>query len=56
MKAIVYTLIRTFKFSMVLKPSDFKLKTTAVTRPHLKDNVKAGPQMPLWVSAVQSEA
>ncbi|VDC04361.1 unnamed protein product [Peniophora sp. CBMAI 1063] len=56
MKAIIYTLIRAFKFSMSVAPSDIKFKSTAVTRPHLKDKVNDGPQLPLWVSLVDSEA
>ncbi|KZV62146.1 hypothetical protein PENSPDRAFT_263575 [Peniophora sp. CONT] len=56
MKAIVYTLIRTFKFSMSVDPSDIKLKSTAVTRPHVfKDKVDKGPQLPLWVSIAGAE-
>ena len=56
MKAIIYTLIRAFKFSMSVDPSDIKFKSTAVTRPHLKAKVDEGPQMPLWVSMMDSEA
>lgn len=55
MKAIIYTLIRAFKFSMAVDPSDIKFKATAVTRPYLKDNVEAGAQLPLWVSIVGAE-
>ncbi|KZV62140.1 cytochrome P450 [Peniophora sp. CONT] len=56
MKAIIYTLIRAFRFSMSVDPSEIKFKSSDVTRPHLKDKVDEGPQLPLWVSIVDSEA
>ncbi|VDB87035.1 unnamed protein product [Peniophora sp. CBMAI 1063] len=56
MKAIIYTLVRAFRLSMSIAPSSIKFKSTAVTRPHLKDKVHNVPRLPLWVSLVDSEA
>lgn len=55
MKAILYILVRAFKFSMSVESSNIKFKSTAVTRPHLKDKIEAGPQLPLWVNLVDTD-
>ncbi|KAI0037005.1 cytochrome P450 [Vararia minispora EC-137] len=56
MKTIVYTLVRTFRFELAVKPEEIQMKSMAVTRPHLRAKVEAGPQLPVWVTAVVDEA
>jgi hypothetical protein len=50
----VYTLVRAFRFELVVRPEDIKMKSTAVTRPYLKDKIEAGPQLSCWVTPVEA--
>jgi len=49
MKALIFTLVRTFEFSMAISDDKFEKRSDVVTRPYIKDDQEAGAQMPLIV-------
>jgi len=55
MKATVYTLFRAFQFELAILPEEIQVKTTAVSRPYLKDNIQAGAQLPVWVTPLDDD-
>ncbi|KAI0027118.1 cytochrome P450 [Vararia minispora EC-137] len=56
MKVLVYTLVRAFRFELAVKAEDIQMRQSVVTRPHLRDKIEAGPQLPVWVTALVDEA
>ena len=52
-KVIMYTLLRSFRFSLAFDANKIHLGGGMFMWPHLKDEVDKGSQMPLWVSAVE---
>ncbi|KAI0318662.1 cytochrome P450 [Amylostereum chailletii] len=52
-KAIVYTLVRAFRFELAFDLAELRYKSTAVTRPYLASRMKEGAQLPLKVSLVE---
>ncbi|KAI0260279.1 cytochrome P450 [Gloeopeniophorella convolvens] len=52
MKAILFTLVRAFEFSLALPPDDIVRKTMIVGRPVVSSNPAAGPQLPILVRPV----
>ncbi|KAI0060548.1 cytochrome P450 [Artomyces pyxidatus] len=55
MKALVYTLVRTFRFTTSFDPARLRLRNMIVTRPYLEGKEEDGPQMPLYVSVVAED-
>lgn len=54
MKALLFTLIRSFEFSMVFAPESFQKRSFVVTRPYLRGEEKKGAQMPLMVKLCEA--
>ena len=54
MKALLFAILRSFKFEMAVPDEDIGLVSTVVTRPLLKSDRKAGPQLPLRVSMISA--
>ncbi|KAJ7633677.1 cytochrome P450 [Mycena polygramma] len=54
MKALMYTLIRTFEFEMAVPAEAIDQTTTAVQRPLVVSEREKGPQLPMRVRRVQS--
>lgn len=54
MKAILFTLVRSFEFRLAVPEEDIIKKSSIVQRPFLKDDIKAGAQLPLLISVVKS--
>src|SRR6267154_3745571 len=48
-KALLFTLVRTFEFELALEPDDIIRKTGIVGRPLIASNPSAGPQLPLLI-------
>ncbi|KAI0035974.1 cytochrome P450 [Vararia minispora EC-137] len=55
MKAIIYTLVRTFRFSLAADPADIQVRLPGITRPYLRNQIDKGPQLPLWVCPIEDE-
>ena len=53
MKALLFTLIRSFEFELAVPASDIGKKAGIVHRPILLSNPDGGSQMPLFVKAYQ---
>ncbi|KAI0046332.1 cytochrome P450 [Auriscalpium vulgare] len=51
MKALLYTLVRAFRFTMAVPEEAVGAKSFLVSSPHLREKMKDGPQLPLRVSA-----
>ena len=49
MKALLFTLVRTFEFELAVSPSDIIQRSTIVTRPLLRSALEQGTQMPLYL-------
>ncbi|KAI5114800.1 hypothetical protein M0805_003828, partial [Coniferiporia weirii] len=49
MKALLFTLLRTFEFELAVSAADFERRSFVVAHPYIKDQKDAGPQMPLIV-------
>ena len=47
MKALLFTLVRTFEFQLAVPASDIGRKLMIVQRPILLSDPKGGPQLPL---------
>jgi hypothetical protein len=48
-KALLFTLLRTFEFELAIEPADIIRKTGIVGRPLIASNPSAGPQLPLLI-------
>ncbi|KAI0043829.1 cytochrome P450 [Auriscalpium vulgare] len=51
MKALLYTLVRAFRFTMAVPEEAVRAKSFIQPSPHLREKMKDGPQLPLQVSA-----
>ena len=51
MKAILFTLIRSFEFQLAIPAEEFTKRSMVVTRPYLKSEKNGRAQMPLLVKA-----
>ncbi|KAI0037006.1 cytochrome P450 [Vararia minispora EC-137] len=51
-KAIMYTLIRSFRFEMAIDPENMELRSPGIVRPYIKGKKEEGAQLPLAVTAV----
>lgn len=49
MKVLLFTLLRNFEFEMFVPVESFEKRSFVVSRPYLKNDSKAGAQMPLIV-------
>lgn len=49
MKALIFTLVRAFEFSMAISDDKFEKRSDIVTHPYIKDVKEAGAQMPLII-------
>lgn len=49
MKALLFTLIRSFEFELAVPLSDITKRSTIVQRPLLRSEMEKGNQMPLLV-------
>ncbi|KAI5116592.1 hypothetical protein M0805_005187 [Coniferiporia weirii] len=56
MKALLFTLLRTFEFELALPVADIERRSFVVTRPYIKGQKDAGPQMPLIVKLHRGDA
>ena len=54
-KALLFTLVRTFEFELALEPADIIYKTEAVGRPLIASNPSAGPQLPLLIRLANTD-
>lgn len=54
MKALLFTLLRTFEFGLVLPADSFEKRSMVVTRPYVRGETKKGAQMPLMVRICDS--
>ena len=49
MKALLFTLIRSFEFELAIAPDDVVRRSMVVGRPHIAGDLNAGPQLPLVI-------
>lgn len=49
MKALLFTLLRSFEFTMALPAESIEKRSVIVARPYVKNNTASGAQMPLVV-------
>ena len=49
MKALIFTLVRSFEFELTVPAKDIIAKQSIVSRPIVSTDREAGNQMPLWV-------
>lgn len=56
MKVLLFNLLRSFEFRLAVPEEDIVTRTVIVTRPYLKDDMKAGSQMPLLVKLCKPAA
>jgi cytochrome P450 len=54
-KALLFTLLRTFEFELALEPDDITRKTGIVGRPLIASNPSAGPQLPLLIRLANTD-
>lgn len=54
-KAILFTLVRTFEFDLALQPEDIARRTGIVGRPFIASNPSAGPQLPLLIRLADTD-
>lgn len=54
MKALLFTLVRSFEFELALPASEMTTRQIIVSRPYLKADMDAGSQLPLLVRRVAS--
>ncbi|KAN0109020.1 cytochrome P450 monooxygenase [Russula decolorans] len=54
-KALLFTLVRTFEFELALEPDDVIRKTAIVGRPFIASNPSAGPQLPLLIRLANTD-
>lgn len=52
MKALLFTLLRSFEFEMVYPREEFDVRSGVVSRPYLKSDKDGRSQMPLKVTAI----
>ncbi|KAF5375481.1 hypothetical protein D9757_009956 [Collybiopsis confluens] len=48
-KALLFTLVRSFEFELAVAEDDVVGKSSLVVRPHLKSEPEKGSQLPLWI-------
>lgn len=53
MKALLFTLVRSFSFDLAFAPEELRTRTAALMRPYLVNEVEKGVQMPLYIRRVQ---
>ncbi|KAI0319671.1 cytochrome P450 [Amylostereum chailletii] len=51
-KAILYSLLRAFRFSFACDPDDIVLTEKGIMRPALATEIEKGAQLPLWITPV----
>ena len=56
MKALLFTLIRSFEFELAIPADGFAKRSMVVTRPYLKSEENGRAQMPLLVKPYISSA
>lgn len=49
---LLFTLLRNFEFEMSVPAESFEKRAFIVARPYLKNDTKAGAQMPLIVKSI----
>ena len=49
MKALLFTLIRTFTFELAVPADKIEARVLGVARPYLKDDDKSGSQLPVVI-------
>jgi hypothetical protein len=54
-KALLFTLVRTFEFELALEPEDIIRKSAIVGRPLIASNPSAGPQLPLLIRLASTD-
>ncbi|KAI0280140.1 cytochrome P450 [Russula aff. rugulosa BPL654] len=54
-KALLFTLLRTFEFELAIEPADIIRKTGIVGRPLIASNPSAGPQLPLLIRLANTD-
>lgn len=54
MKALLFTLVRTFEFELAVSPEEIEKRSMVVTRPYLRGQKQAGAQMPLSVKLYEA--
>ena len=54
MKALLFTIVRTFEFELPIAPMDVMRKTMVVGRPSLTTDPAAGNQLPLLIKPVSA--
>jgi hypothetical protein len=54
-KALLFTLLRTFEFELAIEPADIIRKTGIVGRPFIASNPSAGPQLPLLIRLANTD-
>jgi len=53
MKALLFTLLRSFEFDLAVPVEDIEKRSMVVTRPYLKSDKKGGAQLPMLVKVYQ---
>ena len=56
MKALLFTLVRAFEFSLAIPVEKIEKRSNVVTRPYVVDDKVAGSQMPLIVKVYRDSA
>ena len=54
MKALLFTLIRSFEFSLAVPAEDIEKRSGIVMRPYVKGEYEKGSQLPLIVKRVEA--
>ena len=54
-KALLFTLVRTFEFELALEPDDIIRKSQIVGRPVIASNPSAGSQLPLLIRLANTD-
>jgi hypothetical protein len=54
-KALLFTLVRTFEFELAMEPEDIIRKSGIVGRPFIASNPSAGPQLPLLIRLANTD-
>ena len=56
MKALLFTLVRAFEFSLAIPVEKIEKRSNVVTRPYVVDDKGAGSQMPLILKVYRDSA
>ncbi|KAI0267190.1 cytochrome P450 [Russula aff. rugulosa BPL654] len=54
-KALLFTLVRTFEFELAMEPADIICKSLIVSRPFIASNPSAGSQLPLLIRLANTD-